>query len=298
MDNIFCVTGIITDLSQKSIVVETNFKVNSKSVSYSTVKVYDITEDVNSEVPYKLEVDKSNIIIALEHYPHSDRKYYIVVQNIRDLIGRTLDTLYEREITFTYDVKTKTKINLPSDEYVSRSKDIEFNVAISDEDEGVKYRFQISSDIAFYSNECIVVTDKDRIYNSDTDKFNVCGFTIKDNILSGLVQFNVDGQYYIRCRAEKAQTIVGDWSDVISFIVTTSTPMDDKSGFLDDMLYTDSLFIDELEPVKVLNKSEDLSTDSEFYIEFNKDVAYESNDNVTEDGLQYIGKCYLMRRDV
>ena len=120
--------------------------------------------------------------------------------------------------------------------------------------------------------------------------------------IQALVKFKKDGQYYIRVRAEQNRNIAGKWCyDIISFGVTTAeSPLKDDSGFLNDFLYSDSLYEEPLEPLKVIGSTQTGTTTQEFYIEFNKDLEFvqDANSKYSKDGLLYLGKAYMIRRDL
>ena len=47
-----------------------------------------------------------------------------------------------------------------------------------------------------------------------------------------------------------------------------------------------------------MSKTDESCTDQEFYIEFNKPVLLSKDMLEDKDGLKYIGKAYLIRRDL
>ena len=55
-----------------------------------------------------------------------------------------------------------------------------------------------------------------------------------------------------------------------------------------------------VEPLKVLSYTMDGTTSQQFYIEFNKDIKFiqDENSKYSKDGLLYLGKGYMIRRDL
>lgn len=64
MQNIFNVTSIFGDYSNKEIVIETNFAVDKATVTKKTVKV--VTAESGTIVIYKLSTNENKIIITLK----------------------------------------------------------------------------------------------------------------------------------------------------------------------------------------------------------------------------------------
>lgn len=297
----YCVTGIDTISSMKKIVIETNFKVDSATVNLENIKLYNVIEEnMDIVVPNKMYVEDSNIIIILEKYPEQDAKYYLIVKNLKDKLGRDLYTTYDRYIYFDYEITTKINIQTPKEQEVFKTKDVEIEIAISDENEETKYRFEISSDVAFLNKDSIVFKDNNHeAYLSDKENYKVIGAIKDGNILNLLITFKNDGQYYLRARAENSHYTVGTWSEIITFKVASATPVQDLTGYLDDFLLPNELFKEDFVELKLLNKTLDATTNQDFYIEFNKKIKFiqDLESKYSQEGLLYIGKAYLTRRD-
>ena len=301
------VQGAYADLSLKQIIIETSFKIDTATITMDNIVLYKCIEDnMHDRVTnYSLKVDTSgkNIILQFEDYPKDNSKYYIIVKNLIDKLGRTLQENYDRYITFSYNIKTKVNINSPANQSVLKTSDVEIKIATSSEDKGIKYRLEISRDVAFFKTDYIVLSDdKDETIVSDEEMYSLIGYTITQSEIQALVKFKKDGQYYIRVRAEQDRNIAGKWCDnIISFGVTTAeSPLKDDSGFLNDFLYSDSLYEEPLEPLKVIGSTQTGTTTQEFYIEFNKDIKFvqDANSKYSKDGLLYLGKAYMIRRDL
>lgn len=302
IQTVFCVTGIETDLSLKRIVVQTNFKIKETTVTPDNVKLYSMDKDnVKLLLPSKMEVSNMNIIITLEKYPTPQDKFYIVVRDLVDELGRELYNMYDKEIYFEDEIVTKVEVISPTDQNVSKTEDIEIAIAISDEFEETKYRFEISSDMAFFNKEDLVfINNHHDVYVSNPDKLKVIGAVKDGNILRLLVKVKDNGQYYLRSRAEKSHTIFGIWSNIVTFNVVTTSPIKDETGFLDDFLLSEEIFKEDFEELKIKSKTPDAVTNQEFYIEFNKDlkITTDLQSKYSQEGLLYIGKGYLIRRDL
>lgn len=302
----FNVLSTYTDLALKQIIVETNFKIEPSSVTMDNILLYKVDKENNHELVkfYSLGLDKTSkkILIQFDNYPECDSKYYIIVKNLIDKLGRELKSSYDRYIEFQYNVKTKTDINYPSDQSILKNNNIEFKIATSCEDKEIKYRIEISHDVAFFKKEYILISDNDTFVSNEFD-YSIINYKldISNKVLMCSINFKEDGQYFIRVRAEKDENVFGSWSNAVSFGITTAeSPMQDSSGFLDDFLHSDVLYEEELEPLTEISSSEHAITNQEFFIEFNKDIDFTEDETsqYTEDGLLYIGKAYLIRRDL
>ena len=301
------VQGAYADLALKQIIIETNFKIDTSSISMDNILLYKCLEDNTHDrvTNYSLGVDKSgkNIVIQFENYPEDNSRYYIIVKNLVDKLGRQLKENYDRYILFSYNIKTKVTITNPTQQYVSKDNNIEIKMATSCEDKGIKYRLEISRDVAFFKNDYIILSDnKEEIQLSDNANYSLIGCTIEQSEISALINFKNDGQYYIRARAEKDKNIAGKWcDDIVSFSITTAeSPLKDNSGFLNDFLFSDVLYDESPEPLKIVSSTPDGTTSQQFFIEFNKDIEFtqDKDSQYSEDGLLYIGKAYMVRRDL
>lgn len=294
MFNEFCVTSIYTDLSLKRIVIETNFKVNPETVNYKTVKL--INTESGLQQNYKLKVEDKNIILIFNEWPSLSTTYNLQISDIVDVLKRPLNTPVSKEIIFVSDVKSKVQVVKPVHNEALKTSPIEIEInAISEEEEGIQYRFEISSDVAF--------------------------FNIEKSILSPDTKVSVDldnGQYYLRSRAE-TQNEFGDWSNVVTFVVVASVscennPIED-SDFIEDILISNEFFMDEEIETQILEKTPNGTTDSEFYIVLNKNIDISSiprpftddidpdfgkdhpDDSYQSDGLILLDNITIYRRD-
>ena len=103
--NEFSIQAVVPDLSNKQIIIKTNFKVDASSVNMKSVAYYDYDNAKLAE--YKLEIDTKDIYIKLNEYPSSGSRYYLKVRGIKDALGRKLATNFDDYIKFPEDVVTK-----------------------------------------------------------------------------------------------------------------------------------------------------------------------------------------------
>lgn len=301
------VQGAYADLSLKQIIIETNFKIDTSSISMDNIILYKCLEDNTHDrvTNYSLGIDKTgkNIIIQFEDYPKDNSRYYIIVKNLIDKLGRQLKENYDRYILFSYNIKTKVTITNPIEQYVSNDSNVEIKMATSCEDKGIKYRIEISRDVAFFKSDYIILSDnKDEIYVSDNTNYKLIGYEVNQSEIKAFINFKNDGQYYIRARAEKNENITGKWcNDIVSFSISTAeSPLKDESGFLNDFLFSDVLYDEPPESLEIVSSTSDGTTSQQFFIEFNKDIDFiqDEKSQYSEDGLLYIGKAYMIRRDL
>lgn len=301
------VQGAYADLSLKQIIIETNFKIDTSSISMDNIILYKCLEDNTHDrvTNYSLGIDKTgkNIIIQFEDYPKDNSRYYIIVKNLIDKLGRQLKENYDRYILFSYNIKTKVTITNPIEQYVSNDSNVEIKMATSCEDKGIKYRIEISRDVVFFKSDYIILSDnKDEIYVSDNTNYKLIGYEVNQSEIKAFINFKNDGQYYIRARAEKNENITGKWcNDIVSFSISTAeSPLKDESGFLNDFLFSDVLYDEPPESLEIVSSTSDGTTSQQFFIEFNKDIDFiqDEKSQYSEDGLLYIGKAYMIRRDL
>lgn len=298
----FCVSGVKTEFSEKKITIETNFKINSSTVNLENIKLYNVVEEkMNIIVPSKMYVEDSNIILILDKYPKKDDNYYLIVKNLKDKLNRDLYNIYDRYVTFDYEPIITIDILIPTDQQVFKTKDVEIKIAISDESEETKYRFEISSDIAFSNADFIILKDSFGNYDlSNKEQYTLVDSKKDANNLNLLINFKDDGQYYLRVRAEMSDSSFGSWSEIATFKVASNAPSQDSTGYLDDFFSSQEIFKEEFTELKLLNKTPDATTAKIFYIEFNKKIQYSQDleSKYSQEGLLYIGKAYLVRRDI
>ena len=81
-------------------------------------------------------------------------------------------------------------------------------------------------------------------------------------------------------------------------MVISESPIDSTESYMDDMVFSDVLFDDGTKSLELVSKTDEACTDQEFYMEFNKPVKLNKDMLTTDDGLIYVGKAYLIRRDL
>lgn len=262
--NEFSIQDVIADLSQKRIIIKTNFKVDPDSVLPTNIAFYNYDDSTLEK--YNLVVDNKIIYVILEEYPKSDVRYYLKIKDLKDALGRTLRTHHDDYIIFQNDLKTKLQIVNPKSRETLRSQTFSINIKATEIEEGSTCKIQIASDNIFYN----LLSEISQDITSETVSIDT---TIER-----------EGQIYIRARAEKDK-VVGDWSDFICFNIYTIPMESPDTSFLEDYLTTEDLFDDSIDLIetKIQDKSSVDANDGAFFLEFNKDIKlpdeYELDDN-------------------
>ncbi len=288
--NDFSIVSVFPDISNKRIVIETNFKPDPTTVDLNTVKFYDY--DKSSLCAYSLKCEGKNIIVQLFDYPICNERYYLHVVKVKDALGRILKTQYNDYIVFTNDVKTKVDIVEPASRVTYNSRVIKLKLNIQDEGEqSLSYRIEISPDISFFKKiESIVCNEKTQEVSGEV--VSAQDIVFNKNAVDMNITIEREGQLFIRARAELSEDIVGDWSEVISFNIHT-IPMDSiETTFLEEYLTAYDLFDEEtLIETEIKERSEIGTNEGMFYLEFNKNIKIpeELLDSINEDGYISLG---------
>ena len=323
----FSVTHITTNFSDKTITVHTNFVIDKTTVNFNTVKFFITINGENKLLTdYVLTCNGKDMVIELNEYPYEDDEYYIFIKGIRDRLGRELSEPYMKTVSFSPNIATKLTIQSPEHMAAIKSKKVHVEVTILDDDEYTLkliddasdivlfsesdltemlelsqnvVRLQISTDKKFYKKEDIILEEHDST-SSNPYKVTANNVARIGNTLSFDLLFFEDQQYFIRARLESREDehFFGSWSDMISFIVKSESLLDPTESYMEDMLFSDVIFADEYKELELLSKTDESCTDQEFYMEFNKPVKLDKDMLTTEDGMIYIGKAYLIRRDL
>lgn len=291
--NQFCITNVKPDLKTKTIVVTTNFKIDASTVNFKTVSLYHYEEDGSQLAEYSLSVDNKSICIILNDYPPTETRFFLKVTDIYDALNRKINYNYGNYVIFTNDVITDMTVLSPGYRETFTENVIKVRLGIKDALESGFYRIQISSDNAFFKTISTVT------YNATSKELESLGdeLTISDNNLSeneitfsATVSYN--GQLFIRARAEKSETELGRWSEIVPFTINTVPADSMDSTFLDQSLTTFELFEDEFNMTPlVINEKSHISdvTDVAFYMEFNKAIKLPEDYKTNEDGYISLG---------
>lgn len=306
--NQFSIQSVIPDLSQKQIVIETNFKVDANTVDLKTVAYYDY--DKKQLEVYKLKVEGKKIYILLSDYPANGSRYYLKISGIKDALGRNLSSVYDDYINFRNDVKTKLEITSPLSRETLKDRLVDIRIKATEVIDNLRYRIEISTDNMFFSNKTTLICYMPKEYNvSDKSQaieinnnqvlatesnipivFNNGLFVADELTLSTTI--DKEGQLYIRARAELDDSVVGDWCEFISFNIYTITMESLETTFLEDYLTTDIIFDDSLmEPPSIQDKTTNCYTPSIFFFEFNKEINLPNSYEVNSEGyirLRYV----------
>ena len=315
--NQFSIQAIEPDLSNKQIIIKTNFKVDASSVDMKSVAYYDY--DNSKLAVYKLEVETKNIYIKLNDYPSSGSRYYLKISGIKDALGRKLATNFDDYIKFSEDVNTKVQVISPVSRETYTDRTIAIRLKLSEVMNNLLYRIEVSTDNVFYNKLTTLLckVPNEFLNTKDTQFFLVDDdiLTTQDGVaitfnnglfLNDELELNTtierEGQLYIRARAELGETTVGDWSEIISFNIYTISMDSVETTFLEEYLTTDNLFENEdeetaINPTTILSKSQPGTNEGMFYIELNKEVSLK-NKVPNKDGYISLGTIYGFGKEV
>lgn len=315
--NQFSIQEVIPDASQKLITIKTNFKIDVNSVSLKTVGLYNY--DRAKLENYKLSVDGKIIYIQMNDYPSNDSRYYLKIVGIKDALGRALSASYDDYIKFVNDIKTTVEIISPVSRETLKEREVSICLRLSKVEPDVRYRIEIGIDNVFFGKLSTIVCNIPNEYQNKTDvKFLLDEEDFKLSTDGGLpISFNEgqyrndeltlvatierEGQVYIRARAESStvESIVGEWSEVISFNIITITMDSLETTFLEDYLTTDELFDDSVrEAIEIVDRTEVATTDELFYLEFNKDIQLPEDYKLNADGFIKLGTIMAKRKEM
>ena len=279
--NEFSIQEVIPDLSNKRLIIITNFKVDPQTILPTNIALYNY--DRTSLETYQLIPDNKNIFVVMNDYPTNDTRYYLKIKDLRDALGRTLKTEFNDYIIFKNEVKTKLEIVSPKSRETVKSRVIPMKIKVTelDEEKATTCRIEFSSDNIFYN-----------ILN-----------TVEQDIVNGEVSIDTtierEGQIYVRARAER-DNLVGDWSETICFNIYTIPMESINTNFLEDYLLTDDLFDDTVELIQteIQDKTAIATNDGVFYLEFNKEIQLPENYEVDEDGYVNLGTIMGFRKEL
>lgn len=279
--NEFSIQEVIPDLSNKRLIIITNFKVDPQTILPTNIALYNY--DQTSLETYQLIPDNKNIFVVMNDYPTNDTRYYLKIKDLRDALGRTLKTEFNDYIVFKNEVKTKLEIVSPKSRETVKSRVIPMKIKVTelDEEKATTCRIEFSSDNIFYN-----------ILN-----------TVEQDIVNGEVSIDTtierEGQIYVRARAER-DNLVGDWSETICFNIYTIPMESINTNFLEDYLLTDDLFDDTVDLIQteIQDKTAIATNDGVFYLEFNKEIQLPENYEVDEDGYVNLGTIMGFRKEL
>jgi hypothetical protein len=279
--NEFSIQEVIPDLSNKRLIIITNFKVDPQTILPTNIALYNY--DQTSLETYQLIPDNKNIFVVMNDYPTNDTRYYLKIKDLRDALGRTLKTEFNDYIVFKNEVKTKLEIVSPKSRETVKSRVIPMKIKVTelDEEKATTCRIEFSSDNIFYN-----------ILN-----------TVEQDIVNGEVSIDTtierEGQIYVRARAER-DNLVGDWSETICFNIYTIPMESINTNFLEDYLLTDDLFDDTIDLIQteIQDRTAIATNDGVFYLEFNKEIQLPENYEVDEDGYVNLGTIMGFRKEL
>jgi hypothetical protein len=277
----FSIQEVIPDLSQKRIIVKTNFKVDPNSVTESTVALYNY--DKSTLEIYQLKIDNKEIHIMLNDFPADNSRYYLKVANIKDALGRVLNTSFDDYIRFESEIKTKIQIVSPISRETLKSRIVNIKIKANETvEEDITCKIEISSDNVFY-NKLVELQQP-----MTGDELNI--------------EANVEreGQIYIRARLEKSSTVVGDWSELICFNIYTIQMDSLQTTFLEDYLTTEDLFDDSIDMIETVVSPKEVFNIDEgaLYFELNKQIKVPDEYELDENGYINLGTVIGFRKEL
>lgn len=321
----YSVSYLVPNYSEKNLTIVTNFVVDATTVTKDTVKFFIVKDEKHEPIDYSIKCEGKNIIIELDDYPYEGDEFYLFVFGILDRLGRKLVQPYMRNVLFSPNIGTKLIIQAPENDAAINSKKIHVEVTILDDDKYTLKLIDNPSDIVIFSESDLdevlelevnvvhleVATDKKFFKKEDimigeheassTNPYKVRCENIAriGNTLSFDLMFFEDQKYFIRARLESRENehYFGSWSDHVGFVVKAGDPLNETERYMDEMLFTDVIFEEDYKELEVVSKTDNLCTDQEFYIEFNKPVKITKDMLKDENGLVLIGKGFLIRRD-
>lgn len=288
MHNIFNITSVTSDYSNKQIIIKTTFRVDKDTVNKKNVNVTSAESGI--AVIYKLSVDEDTIIITLKDWPNLSSYYVVQVNGIKDMLNRDLVRPISKDVYFTSETNLKCIINSPNNNEAVKQqhKLVYFSVkqinpdgttvsnpipesncplpndkedfglitkeAVLEDESNIMYHFEFASDIAFF--------DIIKVYDSEYTE----GYITLD-----------EGQYYLRARVIENNTY-GDWSETITFTVVpdvnecTKDLEQAEKDYIEDLLAPVDFFLNDDNKFEIVSRSENGVSYPEFYIEFNKEI--------------------------
>lgn len=215
MQNVFNITSIVGDYSNKTITIQANYIVDETTVNKKNVKIVDASS--GTVVIYKLSTDKDKIIITLKEWPISNSIYQVNVTFIKDRLGRELVSPLTKNIEFKSDTKLKAKVIHPlNNEALNRQHNLIYFAMYqidSDEITSAKPKPELADYSANINNDVVILSDSSNIeavlgvqsdikYHFEFASDIAFSHVIKDYIseyTDGLIQLD-NGQYYVRAR--------------------------------------------------------------------------------------------------
>ncbi len=277
----FSIQEIVPDLSQRRVTIKTNFKVDANSVSESTCALYNY--DKSALEVYQMQVDGKNIYLTLNEFPVDGGRYYLKVANIKDALGRVLNTSYDDYIIFESELKTKVQIVSPGSRETLKSRTFTVKVKATENlEEDVKCKIEISTDNIFYNK--LVVLEQPLV----------------DGEVSVDTTVEREGQIYIRARVEKTDAVVGDWSELVCFNIYTIQMDSIDTTFLEDYLTTEDLFDDTVDLLETTVEDKPVFDKEEgaLYFELNKKIKLPAEYELDENGYINLGTVVGFRKEL
>lgn len=249
----FTVQNISTNTKEKTIFVEFSMDVQENSIDDSTIQLVDkSTKEIKN---YRILVSGKTATLILNEWPAPNAEYIINISDILNVLGESLVRSERKKITFESAILSDIVITYPADNEIVNAILVKWTESTINGSEAINsFYLEISSEASFYNVlSSTLVTDSAQVEMPKLD----------------------NGQYFIRCRAQKEDSY-GEWSETVTFLMGDSHT-DPESTYSEGDL-EDAVFIDEL---KIISTPDNGKTPVSFIIEFNGDIDLESLSNIT-----------------
>lgn len=254
----FSCSSITTDAKNKSITLFMTAEIDERTVVGDNLQLLDCSTNSFVIIDYTVDLDK--IIITLPRFPVPNSKYTIVLQGVTDIVGNPL----KRGINY-YNVQFESPI-LTEVKFVSPTHSEEVDNLIFSLYEYIAEKDLPNKDQIEFTNSFYIEVATDNLFN------NIIFTTelIDRNILPVMELRN--GQYFARVRVQKLDAY-GNWSEVITFVLNSSTPNNKSNVFNNTEQESES----DLEPVfykplTIVGVPKDGDDINSFFIEFSGEI--------------------------
>ena len=195
----FGITGIFTNLVDRTIKIEFTLDIDPDSASLDSLVLCD--KATARIIPANIAVSKKAITMHLQEWPEAEKEYLLRIQSgIRSIVDDVLPDSLQRVIVFKSEVLSTVNVLSPAHHEVLSALHVSWEeVSVDGKEESLvsSYYLEIAKENAFYNIvRATEVANKQEIQLTDIE----------------------EGQYYLRVRAQKNGEY-GRWSEVITFLV-------------------------------------------------------------------------------
>jgi hypothetical protein len=251
----FRISAINADLKNKSVTIESTFELDPDTVTEANIQLY--CKDTRNDIGFDIKLAGKVITLNLLDWPEPNIDYVISVQKLKTVLGDELVSGVRRKLVFESSVCSKCEITYPAyDEVIENLK--------------VAWKEILPSETSQYVSSYYIEISTESAFHNIVEHTTVIGRTELD--ISDLK----DGQYFVRCRAQKDNEY-GLWSDTITFIIGDETA---KPGPIFDPNNTDENEDIYIPDINVLSTPTNGTTPETILIEFDCDIDPDSIENI------------------